>query len=50
MRPKYGWNAEASKKSGWFEKSQAARAKGVLIILAVFATMPVFALLAAYFG
>ena len=50
MRPKYGWKAEASKKSGWFEKPQATRAKRVLMILAVFATMLVFAFLASYFG
>ena len=50
MRSKYVWNPEASKKSGWFEKSQATRADRVLVILVVFATMPIFALLASYRG
>ena len=50
MQPKYRWNAEASKKSAWFEKSTLARPRSIIPIVVALAFMPACALLAAYFG
>jgi len=43
MQRKHGWNAVASEKLVWFEKSTLARPKSIALLLVAFALMPVFA-------
>jgi len=50
MKPKFGWNATASERSEWFEKTTLARPKSITPLLIAFALMPVFAWLASLCG
>ena len=50
MRREHCWNASASVRSGWFEKSTLARPKQMTSLMVALTSMHFFAWLASYWG
>ena len=48
MQSKYGWNATASERSGWFGKSILTHSKSIAPLMVAFASMPFFAWFSSY--